>query len=113
MADKVQKELIAASSVPLLLSVLKEGESYGYAIIQRVRDLSGGQLEWSEGMLYPVLHRLERQGLIASRWVKGDTGRRRKVYKIKPPGQKLLAKQRAQWSLVDATLRQLWEGTPA
>ena len=114
MADaKIQKELVAASSVPILLSVLKEGESYGYAIIQRVRELSGGQLEWSEGMLYPVLHRLERQGLIASSWSKASTGRRRKSYKIKAQGKKAIATHRAQWTLVDATLKQLWEGTPA
>ena len=56
------KELVAASTVPLVLSVLTEGENYGYALIQRVRELSGGKIEWTEGMLYPVLHRLERQG---------------------------------------------------
>ncbi len=93
--------------------ILKEGESNGYAIIQRICDLSDGQLEWSEGVLYPVLHRLERQGLISSHWATADTGRRRKVYKLKAQGNRELATQRAQWSLVDATLRQLWGGTPA
>ena len=60
------KDLVAASSKPLLLSILAGGESYGYEIIQKVRELSGGQIEWSDGMLYPVLHRLERDGLIES-----------------------------------------------
>jgi len=66
---KLEKELVAASSVPLILSILSEGDSYGYAIIQRVKDLSGGKINWTDGMLYPVLHWLggllikHRQGM--------------------------------------------------
>jgi PadR family transcriptional regulator, regulatory protein PadR len=56
----INKDLVAASSTPLVLAILAEGDSYGYAILQRVRELSGGELEWTDGMLYPVLHRLER-----------------------------------------------------
>ncbi len=63
---QIDKDLVAASATPLVLGILAEGESYGYAIIQQVREQSGGQLEWSEGMLYPVLHRLEREKLIRS-----------------------------------------------
>ncbi len=55
----LSKELVAASTVPLVLSVLADGESYGYALIQRVRELSGGGIAWTEGMLYPVLHWME------------------------------------------------------
>ena len=73
------KDLVAASSKPLLLSILAGGESYGYEIIQKVRELSGGQIEWSDGMLYPVLHRLEHDGLIDSEWKEADTGRGRKI----------------------------------
>src|SRR3974377_2128335 len=62
------KDLVAASSRPIVLSIIAGGESYGYEIIQKVRELSGGHIEWSDGMLYPVLHRLEREGLIASEW---------------------------------------------
>ena len=62
----VSKDLVAASATPLILSILAEGDSYGYAIIKRVRELSGGQMEWTDGMLYPVLHRLEKQGLVES-----------------------------------------------
>ena len=65
----ISKDLVAASATPLVLSILAEGESYGYAILQRVRELSDGEMEWTDGMLYPVLHRLERQGLLTSRWV--------------------------------------------
>ena len=80
------KDMVAASSKPLLLSILAEGESYGYEIIQKVRELCGGQIEWSDGMLYPVLHRLERDGLIESEWKEADTGRERKYYFISSDG---------------------------
>ena len=71
------KDLVAASATPLVLAILAEGDSYGYAIIKRVTELSGGHLQWTDGMLYPVLHRLERQGLVAAKWGTSETGRRR------------------------------------
>jgi PadR family transcriptional regulator, regulatory protein PadR len=105
---KLQKELVAASTVPLVLSILTEGDSYGYAIIQRVKELSGGQIEWTDGMLYPVLHWLEDQGLVTSRWGQSDTGRKRKYYGLKPQGRKALRQQQDQWGLVNSVLNQLW-----
>jgi DNA-binding PadR family transcriptional regulator len=101
----INKELIAASSTPIVLSILAEGDSYGYAILQRVRALSGGHLEWTDGMLYPVLHRLERLGHIKARWSVSETGRRRKYYRITPGGRAQLAEERRQWQAVDATVR--------
>src|SRR3989304_1521833 len=59
---EINKDLIAASSPPLVLAILAEGDSYGYAILKRVQELSGGRMEWTDGMLYPVLHRLARPG---------------------------------------------------
>jgi len=94
--------------VPLVLSILCEGDSYGYAIIQRVRELSGGKIEWTDGMLYPVLHWLEDQGLVRSRWTKSEAGRRRKYYSLRPEGRQALRKQKDQWTLVSSTLNQLW-----
>src|SRR5262247_32255 len=96
----VGKDLVAASSTPLVLAILAEGESYGYAIIKRVRELSQGQLEWTDGMLYPVLHRLERQGLVASKWGASESGRKRKYYRITKQGRAQLAFQRRQWQVV-------------
>ena len=104
----IDKDLVAASSRPLVLSALAQGESYGYALIQRVRELSGGQLEWSAGMLYPVLHRLEKEGLIESSWRVPETGRRRKYYRICKPAQAEIARQRQQWLAVHNSLAQLW-----
>jgi PadR family transcriptional regulator PadR len=102
------KSLVAASAAPLILSILEEGESYGYAIIQRVGDLSDGEIAWTDGMLYPVLHRLEELGWVASRWEFGETGRKRKYYSLTRTGRKALAGQKEQWSLVHATLTKLW-----
>ena len=103
-----RKDLVAASARPLLLAILGEGENYGYAIIQEVRELSGGILEWTDGMLYPVLHRLEKEGLIESSWKTPDSGRRRKYYKLKPQGKTALSQEREDWMAVNATLEKTW-----
>lgn len=102
------KELAAASTRPLLLAILTRGEDYGYSIIQQVREASGGQIEWSEGMLYPVLHRMEKEGLIKSTWKQADNGRRRKYYSVSPAGKQSLAQHREQWLAVHDTLTLLW-----
>lgn len=104
----INKDLIAASSTPIVLAILAEGDSYGYAILKRVSDLSGGRMEWTDGMLYPVLHRLERLGHVEARWEAADTGRRRKYYQITPRGREQLADEHRQWQAVDATLHSIW-----
>lgn len=108
----LSKELVAASTVPLVLSVLAEGENYGYSLIQRVRELSGGQIEWTEGMLYPVLHWMEREKLVEAEWKEGETGRRRKYYRIRKEGRKALVESRRQWMSVHETLSNLWKLEP-
>jgi PadR family transcriptional regulator, regulatory protein PadR len=105
---RLSKDLVAASAVPLILSILEEGESYGYALIQRVRELSGGAIEWTDGMLYPVLHRLEAQGHIGSHWRTSESGRRRKYYGLHRAGRKVLEEQKAQWHTVHGALIKLW-----
>jgi DNA-binding PadR family transcriptional regulator len=107
-AAMVQKELIGASTEPLVLSLLAQGENYGYALIQQVRELSGDRIRWTDGMLYPVLHRLERQGHIKSRWRTSETGRKRKYYSIKKEGRAALARAQEEWRVVDAALKFLW-----
>ena len=106
---EINKDLIAASSTPIVLAILAEEDSYGYAILQRVRELSGGRMEWTDGMLYPVLHRLERLGHVDARWDVAESGRRRKYYRITPRGQTQLTEERRQWEAVDATLRGIWQ----
>ncbi|HET6567882.1 MAG TPA: helix-turn-helix transcriptional regulator [Rhodothermales bacterium] len=107
-APMLTKELAGASARPIMLSLLSTGESYGYAIMQRIHDLSGGALAWSDGTLYPVLHRLEDEGLIASSWRTAENGRRRKYYRLTTKGQEALEKEKRQWLRVDAVLAQLW-----
>jgi PadR family transcriptional regulator, regulatory protein PadR len=101
---------VAASAIPLVLSILEEGESYGYAILQRVRELSGGAIEWTDGMLYPVLHQLETQGHVLARWDRSPAGRRRRYYSLTSEGRVTLAEQKGQWLVVQATLEKLWGG---
>ena len=105
---EINKDLVAASSTPIVLAILAEGDSYGYAILKRVRELSGGRMEWTDGMLYPVLHRLERLGHVVARWKASETGRRRKYYRITSQGRAQLAEERKQWQAVDQTLRGIW-----
>ena len=108
----ISKDLVAASATPLILSILSEGQSYGYAIIQRVRELSNGRMGWTDGMLYPVLHRLEAQKLVNSRWAVSEMGRKRKYYRLTRKGLKVLQDSQSQWGLVYSTLRKLWRGKP-
>ena len=105
---EISKDLMAASSTPIVLAILAEGDSYGYAILQRVRELSGGHMAWTDGMLYPVLHRLERLGYVEARWEQAESGRRRKYYRLTPAGRTQLSEERRQWQAVDATLRGIW-----
>ena len=100
----IARELVAASAEPLILSLLAQGESYGYAIIQEVRQRSKDRIQWTDGMLYPVLHRLEGRGWIESRWVTSPSGRKRKYYSIRPDGEKALSQQRDHWMLVHSVL---------
>ncbi|WP_341729474.1 helix-turn-helix transcriptional regulator [Brooklawnia sp.] len=104
----IDKDLVAASATPLVLGILASGESYGYAILKRVNELSGGQMQWTDGMLYPLLHRLERLGYVDASWGSSDTGRKRKHYAITPTGQALLAERQQQWSIVSDALAQVW-----
>lgn len=110
---EINKDLIAASSTPIVLAILAEEDSYGYNIIKRVREVSGGRMEWTDGMLYPVLHRLERLGHIEARWEVAESGRRRKYYAITASGRDQLAEERQQWQAVDATLRSIWQALTA
>ena len=102
------KDLVAASTEPLILTLLGRGESYGYALIQEVKRLSGDKIEWTDGMLYPVLHRMEREGWIESRWGEAENGRKRKYYSLKKEGRKVLKVRREQWVTVSRVFQHLW-----
>ena len=106
----LSKELVAAASRPMVLSILAGGESYGYEILQRVNLLSGGRIEWSDGMLYPVLRRLEKAALIKGDWRTMESGRRRRYYRLSAKGRRHLEHDRAGWLAMFGTLRLPWGG---
>ncbi len=109
----VSKTLVAASTKPIILSILMSGEGYGYQIIQQVKEISGGTLEWSDNMLYPVLRRLEKGGLLASRWKISKAGRLRRYYQITEQGRAELDLERRQWMSVHKALSKLWKPLPS
>jgi PadR family transcriptional regulator PadR len=110
---RIGKDLVAASATPLVLGILAEGESYGYAILKRVNELSGGKLEWTDGMLYPLLHRLERLGYVQATWRVSDVGRNRKQYVLTVQGREALTEQRRQWAVVSDALDSIWHEASA
>ena len=109
----ISKALVGASTKPIILSVLLAGEDYGYHIIQRVKEISGGSLEWSDRMLYPVLRRMEDEGLLVSRWVAFKEGRMRRYYGITKKGKEELERERREWRSVVHALSKLWKLLPS
>jgi DNA-binding PadR family transcriptional regulator len=105
---RIGKDLVAASAMPLVLAILDEGESYGYSILKRIHELSEGAMEWTDGMLYPLLHRLDRLGYVEARWDEPEGGRRRRYYSITPAGRATLSEQRRQWEVVSGALQNAW-----
>ena len=105
------KALVAASTKPMVLSILSHGENYGYNIIQQVERMSRGELQWTDAMLYPVLKRMEKEGLISSRWVRMDSGHKRKYYKITELGKAKLEEEKTQWIKVNSTFQLLWDNS--
>ena len=100
----LRSQLLKGTLPLMILSVLSDGELYGYEIVQRIRQRSGALLTPSEGSLYPALHRLERDGAIVGDWRAGDRGPRRRYYRITPPGCALLASSRAEWGRFTAVV---------
>ena len=109
----VSKQLMAASTRPIILAILARGEDYGYRIIQKVKSISGGSLEWTDGMLYPVLQRMEMDGLISSQWRASDGGRPRRYYRVTGSGLKELDRELAGWRSVWEALREFTAPVPA
>ena len=105
----ISKNLTAASTRAIILGILKQGNSYGYLIIKKIRELSDGKMQYSDGMLYPVLHRLEKEGLIKSFWKMEKEFKPRKYYEITAKGKKARAAEQEQWDQVNAVLQAIWK----
>lgn len=101
---ELSKDLVAASATPLILAVLHQKDSYGYEILKTIKEASSDEIVWTEGMLYPVLHRLEKNGLVESYWKTSQEGRQRKYYRLMPAGRTELENFAKQWELVHSVL---------
>jgi DNA-binding PadR family transcriptional regulator len=102
------KPLVTASRRPIILTLLAEQPMYGYEIIQRVRTLSDGQIQWTPGKLYPLLHGLENKGVIEAFWRPSGEGPDRKYYRLTARGQAALVKEKQSWLDLNAILVRLW-----
>ena len=110
----IPKTLTAASTKLIILGILRQGNSYGYLLIKSIKEISGGKMEYSEGMLYPVLHNMDKEGFISSNWVmEGDSKRPRKYYEITEKGRKELIVEREHWVNVNSVLETIWKLKPA
>jgi PadR family transcriptional regulator, regulatory protein PadR len=106
------KALGSASIRPVVLSVLARQDSYGYELIQYARELSQGSLDLQPGVLYPILRKLEKDGLIKSYWQQGEGERRRRYYSLTKKGSKALAVEKREWLRMHDALTRLWSREP-
>ncbi|GAG59318.1 unnamed protein product [marine sediment metagenome] len=105
------KSLTGASITAVILSILQNGDSYGYDIISQVRERSGSQIEWKAGSLYPVMHRMQTNGWIEDYWLEPEGERRRRYYRITEKGRTALAQERQKWMMFHNILVGLWGDT--
>ncbi len=107
------KALTGASAQTIVLSILEQGENYGYHIIKRVNQLSQGDVEWAAGSLYTLMHRIKADGLVESYWVETEGERRRRYYRITAKGRQALKKEKEAWLSVHNIFVQLWGLQPS
>lgn len=105
---KFRKDLMGASSIPSILSILRNGDTYGYDINKQLREASGGRIAWKEGSLYPILKKMEDLKYIKSYWEMGDSDRPRKYYKITAIGKKAMDESREELIDMVAIMNKLW-----
>ena len=105
--QKISKDLVGASATSVILSILKHGDSYGYEMILKVKEFTNGQVEWHEVGIYPVLKKLENEGMIKSYWKVLDGDRPRKYYTLLEPGIKQLETNKYEWNLVEMLYKKL------
>lgn len=95
----------------LLLAALEDGPQHGYAVMEALRQSTGGRVDLPTGTIYPALHRLERAGLIAGSW-SVVSGRRRRMYQLTPEGTRALSGKRADWRDFAAIMSAALEAKP-
>ena len=97
MADRSRSELLQGTLDMLLLQVVALGPLHGYAIAQRLQQITRDSLQVQQGSLYPALHRLEERGWLRAEWKPSETGREAKFYSLTRAGRRQLAVERADW----------------
>jgi len=107
----MEGEMLKGHLDMIVLAALSAGPAHGYAVIEEIKRRSAGAFDLPEGTIYPVLHRLEQAGLLGSRWVTADSGRRRRVYTITRRGQRELAARRAVWDQFSNAIGGLFRGS--
>ena len=107
------KALTGASAQTIVLSILQRQQSYGYEIIKQVNELSGGEVEWSAGSLYTLMHRMTAEELVESFWVEKEGERRRRYYRITAKGAAALETEKKAWLSVHGIFVQLWGLQPS
>jgi PadR family transcriptional regulator PadR len=110
--DPLRSQLLKGAMAYLVLSVLREGEQYGYQIAARIRERSDGAFAPSEGSLYPTLHRLEAEGSLTAAWREGDRGPRRRWYRITPAGLAAFAAHEREWEAFSGAVARVASATP-
>jgi PadR family transcriptional regulator PadR len=106
MQGKIRAQLLKGTTTLLVLTVLRDGELYGYEIAQRIRERSGGAFIPSEGSLYPALHALEADGALEANWQDSDRGPRRRYYKITKNGLAMLEEHAQEWASFSLSMGQ-------
>ena len=104
----IPKPLVAASFEPLVLAILRQGETYGYEIIQQIQDRSDGRIQWTASRLYPLLHDLEGRRLLTAHWMRTESGPGRKYYRLTKKGERALVQAKNDWMDVNSILSQFW-----
>lgn len=106
----MSKELIKGNTSTLILSLLDEKTMYGYELIKVLEQKSNGLFSFKEGAIYPILHNLEKKGLIVSYWGEGNGNRKRKYYDINDKGRKFVKEKKEEWTVFKTTVDQVLNG---
>lgn len=107
---KIERELMRGAAPLAVLTLLQDGEMYGYELVKALAKRTDGVLDLGQSTLYPMLYNLEAKGLVASRIDQAESGRPRKYYRLTGKGKKRLAKDKSQWEALTAALGRLGVG---
>ncbi len=107
----VSKDLVGAAAIPMILSMLKNNDSYGYEIVQKVKEISGGGILWREASIYPVLKKLEADGMIKAYWKMPENERPRKYYTILADGKLQLEQNKEEWNRMFSIFSHFWDSS--